>query len=609
MNESLKIIISAEIDKLKKATLDAKGSLDTLKQKSGISAEKIDENFKKAGEGISSAMKTAGTAIAGAVAALAGVAVATQEYQVNMSKLNTAFTTAGGSAKTAKETYNDLYRVLGDSDVATEAAGHLAKLTTNQKELEQWTTICQGVYATFGDSLPIEGLTEAANETAKTGALTGGLADALNWAGISEEQFQEKLDACNTEAEREKLIRETLNTTYSDAAAAYEKSAADVLAQNEAQAKLTATLANVGAVMTPIITAFISFAADALAVVTPYIQNLGETLLPKLKTLLEGVTTGIQKAFEWASKHKPLLAAIAAAIGVVAAAITAYNVVQKVKALMAAKEVTSVIALTGAYIAQGAAMLVAIAPYVLVVAGITAIIAAIVLCVKHWDKIKAKVKAVWSSIKTATTNAVNAVKEKFSNLKTKTLEKINGLKSSAVEKFQSLKSSISSKVSGIVTSVTTKFDSIKSKIKTKIEGAKDAVKTAIDKIKGFFNFSWSLPKLKMPKISISGKFSINPPQVPKFSIAWNKLGGVFDSPTLFNYGGSLQGLGEDGAEAVVPLEKNTKWLDRLATMLMEKQGGSRPIILQVDGKTFAQVSIDSINQLTKQTGNLGLNIV
>ena len=103
-------------------------------------------------------------------------------------------------------------------------------LTKNEKDLSTWTNICQGVYATFGDSLPIEGLTEAANETAKTGSLTGVLADALNWAGVSEDTFQASLDACNTEAEREQLIRETLNGLYADAALKYEENNAKILA-------------------------------------------------------------------------------------------------------------------------------------------------------------------------------------------------------------------------------------------------------------------------------------------------------------------------------------------------------------------------------------------
>jgi hypothetical protein len=121
-------------------------------------------------------------------------------------------------------------------------------------------------------------------------------------------------------------------------------------------------------------------------------------------------------------------------------------------------------------------------------------------------------------------------------------------------------------------------------------------------------FDWKLPKLKLPTIKIKGKFSLSPLQVPTFDIKWNALGGVFDKPTLFNYGGSIQGLGEDGAEAVVPLEKNTQWLDRLATMLNEKQGGGQAIILQVDGKTFAQTTINTLNDYTRQTGSLPLRL-
>jgi hypothetical protein len=142
-----------------------------------------------------------------------------------------------------------------------------------------------------------------------------------------------------------------------------------------------------------------------------------------------------------------------------------------------------------------------------------------------------------------------------------------------------------------------------------MDSAKEKVKSAIDKIKSFFKFEWSLPKLKMPHITISGSFSLSPLQVPKFGISWYEKGGVFDSKTLFGYGnGLLGGLGENGAEAVVPLEKNTQWLDRIATMLNEKQGGNRPIYLEVDGKVFAQISCDSINDLTKQRGSIPLKL-
>ena len=111
----------------------------------------------------------------------------------------------------------------------------------------------------------------------------------------------------------------------------------------------------------------------------------------------------------------------------------------------------------------------------------------------------------------------------------------------------------------------------------------------------------------MPHVKISGSFSLAPPQVPKFSIDWYAKGGVFDTPTLFGYGSAIGGLGEAGAEAVVPLEKNTGWMDKIAERIGNKIGNT-PVVLQVDGKTFATTSISCINDYTRQTGHLALNI-
>jgi hypothetical protein len=138
------------------------------------------------------------------------------------------------------------------------------------------------------------------------------------------------------------------------------------------------------------------------------------------------------------------------------------------------------------------------------------------------------------------------------------------------------------------------------------------VESAIEKMKGFFNFSWSLPKPSFPTFSVSGGKApwgfMGQGSLPKISIHWNALGGVFDKPTVFGYGGSLQGIGEAGAEAVVPLEKNTEWLDKIADKLAAKQGAT-PVVLMVDGKVFAETSINSINAYTRQTGKLALNII
>ena len=589
MNEELKVIISAEVAKFKQGVSDAKKTVSDFVKEGTKDFGALNDEFQKVGDKAKGFLKGVGTAVAGATTAFLALAPATAELRTNQAKLAAAFETAGASAEVATGVYNDLYRVLGDDGQAVEAANHLAKLTTEEKALSEWTTICQGIYATFGDSLPIEGLTEAANETAKVGTVTGGLADALNWAGISEDAFNEKLAACNTEAERERLIRETLNGVYADAAANYEETAADILAQNEAQAKMNESMAELGEVAAPIMTMLSEFATEVLAQLTPHITEFAEKHGPALKKALTGIGEAVGKVISWIADNWTLVSTLAVIVLSIAAALSVFSTVMGiVNAVMLASPVTWIV--------------------LAIVAALAALVAIIVVVIMHWDKIKAATVKVWNAIVDAVKNAVNKVVEWFTNLRTKTAEKIESLKQAAVEKFESLKSSVVNKVQSIVSSVTEKFDSIKSKIREKIDAAKDAVKSAIDKIKSFFNFEWSLPKLKMPTIKITGKFSLSPLSVPKFSINWNKLGGVFDKPTLFNYGGSLQGIGEDGAEAVVPLENNLEWLNRLADMLNDRMGNN-PVVLTVDGKVFAQTAISTINKQTRQTGKLALNLV
>ena len=587
MNEELKVIISAEIGNLKKNINEAKKEISGFKDQVAKASKNVDADFKKLSEGIKKGGKVMVSSVAAVGAAFLALGPATEKYRQSQSQLASAFEASGGTADEAKKAYNDLYRVLGDNDAATETATHIAKLTTNEKEQAQWTTICKGVWATYGNSLPIEELTEAANESANVGKVTGVLADALNWAGVSEDEFNKKLAACNTQQEREKLIRETLNGLYDDAASKYEKNNAAILAQNEAQAKLNEAMAKLGEVAAPIITMLTTLGADVLTAITPYIQSFAENYLPKIQEVLGVVAEKLGEALKFLLEHKAILAVMAGIIVGIVAAIGLYNAVAAVKAAMDAAQVTTLGGLIAAQLAQAAATTAALAPYIAIVAAIAAVIAIIVLCIKHWDEIKAVV------IKVA-----HAIAEKVEEMKTK-----------AVESFNNLKEGIANRVEAIKSSVAEKFNAIKQKILTPIQNAKDRVKELIDKIRSFFNFKWSLPKLKMPHLKITGEFSISPPSVPKFSVDWYARGGVFDKPTLFTSGGRLGGLGEAGAEAIVPLENNTEWLDKIADRLSAKFGGGRNIVLQVDGKTFGQISVDSINALTKQTGNLPLVIV
>lgn len=643
MNEELKVIISANVEKLKNNVNEAKSKIKDFQEQVKEASKNVDDNFKTLGDSIKTGMKVAAGAIAGVTTALLAAGPATAEYRGQMATLKTAFEAAGGTAEEAKSTYNDLFRVMGDSGAATEAAQHLGKLTTNEKDLAEWTKICQGVYGEFSGSLPLEGLTEAVNHTAKLGEVQGPLADALEWSGISTDAFNESLAKCNTEGEREKLIRETLSGIYSESAKLYEENNAQVLAQNDANRKMSDAMAKVGEAMAPVNTMLTELGADILTQLVPYIQSFAENYLPKIKEVLGEVGTKLSETLEWAKEHKTLLAVMAGIIGGIVVAIGLYNTVAAIKAAMAAAEVASVWGLVTAYAAQAAAMIVAIAPYVLIVAAIAAVIAIIVLCVKHWDEIKEATKKAWDAIVDAVKAAIDWVIELFQKIINWVKENWQGLlllilnpfagafklvydncegfrnfvdnfiakiKSAISTGFSWIKDKIVNPIKDAFSSVKQTFSNIVSTIGEKLGAAKNKVSEIINAIKGFFNFQFKWPKVSMPKFSISPSGwkvgDLLKGSIPKLSIKWNALGGVFDKPTLFGYGNSLQGIGENGAEAVVPLENNLGWLDKMAGMLAKKLGSGSTVVLQVDGKTFGQISVDAINGITRQTGNLPL---
>lgn len=144
-----------------------------------------------------------------------------------------------------------------------------------------------------------------------------------------------------------------------------------------------------------------------------------------------------------------------------------------------------------------------------------------------------------------------------------------------------------------------------------MENAKSIVKTGIDKLKSFFNFDWSLPKIKLPHFNISGSFSLMPPRIPSFSVDWYARGGVFNSPSII-------GVGEAGQEAVMPLERNTGWISTLAQKVAERMpvnnaptGYSLPagdIVIQIGGHEFGRVAIQEINREQERAGQVLLNI-
>lgn len=294
--------------KAKKGSEDAEKGFEDMADAADKAGDASDGLGGKLGGLAKGGLKALAVGVTAAIGALIGSAEASREYRTEMGKLDTAFTKAGHSSEAAKETYQALQGVLGETEQAVEAANHLAMLTDNEQDLQKWTDICTGVYATFGASLPIEGLTEAANETAKTGALTGALADALNWAGVNEEKFQAQLDACSTEQERQALITETLNGLYSETADAYREANAEVIRANEANEAWAAAMAEVGGAVEPLLTDIKLLGASLLSDLVPGVKevtgafremlngneeaaaNLGEALSGIFSQLLNKIT-------------------------------------------------------------------------------------------------------------------------------------------------------------------------------------------------------------------------------------------------------------------------------------------------------------------------------
>jgi phage-related protein len=283
-SETLKQAKDGTID-LGNATLQANGKIKDFGDGAQSASDNVKGGFGKgAAAGIVGGIAAIGAAAVAAVGGFLSLAESTREARENFNKLETGFTTAGHTAEDAQATYKELYGILGDEGQATEAAAHLAQLAKSQEDLSKWTDISAGVYATFGDSLPIENLTEAANETAKTGKITGGLADALNWAGESEEEFQAKLDAASSEQERQALITNTLNGLYSDQSKTFKELNGDIIAAREADAALTQAMAELGAVAEPIMTTLKELATDLLKEMQPFVELIGKGL----KGALEG---------------------------------------------------------------------------------------------------------------------------------------------------------------------------------------------------------------------------------------------------------------------------------------------------------------------------------
>ena len=270
-------IIATE-GQLKNYEEQAKEAADGNK-KLADSADQTGGAFEGMGAKLGGAAKAGiGAVVAGATAAVGALvasAEATREYRTEMGKLTTAFETVGHRTEIAEEAYKRLYGVIGETDQTVEASQQIALLAESEEDVIAWADLGAGVVARFGDALQPEAFYESANETIKLGEATGTYVQLLEGAGYNVEEFNAGLAACTTESEKQAYMLKITDEILGDAADTYRETNAEVIRANDANAAWTATLAEVGASVEPILTD---------------IKFLGASLLDELLPGITGVT-------------------------------------------------------------------------------------------------------------------------------------------------------------------------------------------------------------------------------------------------------------------------------------------------------------------------------
>ena len=263
------------------------------------------------------------SAIGDAISTFAELSESTQEYRENMNKLYTATSAAGMDADYITQAYSQLYGVLGDETATTTTISNFEKLGVSMQDMDSLLDSATGIWAVYGDSIPLDGLAESVNETAKVGQITGTMADAINWASASndtwtnalsgnaaalsafqsgvsqgmsaEDAFNEALAACGDEQERQQLIISTLNGLYADSAETYRENNASIIDAREATVNYQDAVAGVGAAMEPLQTTMTNFKANLISGVSPALQELSDAFMDVV-TGADGAEEGIASA-------------------------------------------------------------------------------------------------------------------------------------------------------------------------------------------------------------------------------------------------------------------------------------------------------------------------
>ena len=264
LESQLKQTTSA-LDKTDRAADELGDSMDDAGKKSSGFGDMLKANLSASA--ITGFASSITGAISGIISGLGQMVEESKEYQKIMGSLEISSEKAGYTAEETSAAYNELFGVLGDNQTAATTTANLQALGLAQSDLNTLIDGTIGAWATYGDSIPIDSLAEAINETVQTGTVTGTLADMLNWAGTSEDAFNEKLAACSTESERANLIlQEMANQGLTQAGTAWQEQNANLVAANNATALYQQNASALATAIGPMFTAIQTAGAQLLGV-------------------------------------------------------------------------------------------------------------------------------------------------------------------------------------------------------------------------------------------------------------------------------------------------------------------------------------------------------